>query len=167
MGDTGFFGGAVVAAITGTVATGSFYNEMTAAVYGLRWMVLAVAVLVAVDFVSGLTASVRLKGEEFRFSRAGRRTLAKLLEYYGYLLVGVTLGKSLEPLGLLDYVQFAAVGLCFAVLWEVDSIVGHICDLHGIKARFSLKRLFISLVKKKDRALGEAVEEAMEDDNKK
>ena len=154
-------GGAVCTAIIGTVTTGPFYAELTSAVYDLRWMVLAVAVLVAVDFVSGLTASVRLKGEDFRFSRAGRRTLAKLIEYYGYLLVGVVLGKSLEPLGLLTHTQFAAVGLCAATLFEVDSIAGHVCDLHGIKARFSVKRLFISLIKRKDKDLGEAVEDAM------
>lgn len=158
--------GAAGATVVNMAGTAAFYAEVTTAVYELRWMMLAVVALVAVDFVSGLTASVRLRGEDFRFSRAGRRTFGKLLEYFGYLLVGVAVGKGLEPLGLLGYVKVAALGLCFAVLFEVDSIAGHVCDLHGIKARFSIKRLFISLIKRKDKDLGEAVEDALETDGK-
>ena len=148
-----------------TVVPATFYSEVTTAVYELRWMMLAVVALVATDFITGLTASVRLRGDDFRFSRAGRRTVGKLLEYFGYLLLGVALGKGLEPLGL-EYVKAAAVGLCLAALFEVDSIAGHVCDLHGIKARFSIKRLFISLVKRKDKDLGEVVEDALETDGK-
>ena len=46
-------------------------------------------------------------------------------------------------------------------MWEVDSIVGHVCELHGVKNRFSIKRFIIALMKKKDEDIGEAVEEAM------
>lgn len=140
----------------------TFYAEVTTAVYELRWMMLAVAALVAVDFVSGLAASVRLRGEDFRFSRAGRRTAGKLLEYFGYLLIGVAVGKGLEPLGAFTYLQLSAVCLGFAALWEVDSITGHICDLHGIRARFSIKKLLIALIKKRSKDVGEAVEAAMD-----
>lgn len=154
--------GTAAATAGAVVSVNAFYAELTAAVYELRWMVLAVVVLVAADFITGLTASVRVKGEDFRFSRAGRRTCAKLAEYFTYLVIGVTLGRGLEPLGLFTYLQSAAVGLGVAALWEIDSIMGHVCDLHGVKARFSIKKLFIALVKKKDKAVGEAVEEAME-----
>ena len=116
---------------------------------------------------TGLTASVRLKGEDFRFSRAGRRTGAKLLEYFGYLIIGVALGKGLEPLGMFTYMQFSAVCLGFAALWEVDSIMGHVCDLHGITARFSVKKLLIALIKKRDESLGEAVEDAFKSNDHK
>ena len=102
-------GGAASATVTAVVAANAFYAELTAAVYELRWMILAVVVLVVADFVTGLTASVRLKGEDFRFSRAGRRTGAKLLEYFGYLIIGVALGKGLEPLGMFTYMQFSAL----------------------------------------------------------
>lgn len=160
-------GGAASGTVTAVVAANAFYAELTAAVYELRWMILAVVVLVVADFVTGLTASVRLNGEDFRFSRAGRRTMGKLLEYFGYLIIGVALGKGLEPLGMFTYMQFSAVCLGFAALWEVDSIMGHICDLHGITAHFSIKKLLIALIKKKDKSLGEAVEEAMGEGEKK
>lgn len=141
----------------------AFYGEVTHAMYELRWMLLAVAALVAVDFITGLTASVRIKGEDFRFSRAGRRTFAKYIEYYGYLILGVVLGKSvMEPLGLCGYVTCSAVCTAFAALWEIDSILGHVCDLHGVRARFSVKRVIIFLIKSRDRRLGEAVEDVLD-----
>ena len=156
-------GSPATATLTTVISANAFYSELTSAVYGLRWMILAIVVLVVTDFVAGLTASVRLKGEDFRFSRAGRRTCAKLLEYFGYLIIGVALGKGLEPLGMFTYMQFSAVCLCFAALWEIDSIMGHVCDLHGIKAHFSIKKLLIALIKKKDKGLADAVEEAIEE----
>lgn len=149
-------------AVLNTVSVTAFYDEVVHAMYGLRWMLLAVAVLVAADFITGLTASVRIKGEDFRFSRAGRRTFGKLMEYYGYLILGVVLGKSvMEPLGVCGYVTCSAVFTAFAALWEADSILGHVCDLHGVKARFSVKRMLIYLIKSRDRGLGDAVEDAL------
>ena len=58
----------------------------------------------------------------------------------------------------------AAVGLGFGCLWEVDSIVGHVCVLHGVKSKFSIKRLIISLLKRKNKEVGEAIEEALKND---
>ena len=40
--------------------------------------------------------------------------------------------------------------------------MGHVCALHGIKNKFSVKRFIIALIKRKDKELGEAVEDAME-----
>ena len=38
--------------------------------------------------------------------------------------------------------------------------MGHVCELHGVKNRFSIKCLIIALIKKKDADMGDAVEEA-------
>ncbi len=148
-------------ALAVTVAAGALYTELMTALFELRWMVLLIAVMVISDFILGLTASVRLRGEDFRFSRAGRRTGAKLMEHYQYLLWGLLMGKAiLEPLCVCNYVTACAVFACLPVLWELDSIAGHICDIHGVKVRFSIKQLIIAIVKKKNPELGNAVEEA-------
>ena len=42
--------------------------------------------------------------------------------------------------------------------------MGHVCALHGVQWKFSVKKLLIALIKRKSPDLGEAVEEAMEDD---
>lgn len=154
-----------------TLSSAAFYSEIMDVLFELRWMILLITVLVISDFVLGLTASVRLRGEDFRFSRAGRRTSAKLMEHFQYLLWGLLLGKAIfEPLGLCGHVTACALAACLPVVWEADSIAGHICDLHGIKARFSIKRIIIRLIKRKIPEIGDAVEEAAgekeKDDNR-
>lgn len=49
----------------------------------------------------------------------------------------------------------------------INSIIGHVCVLHGIDNKFSVKRFIIALLKKKDADIGEAVEDAWKDETKK
>lgn len=142
-------------------------DEALTALYDLRWMLVAVIVLIVSDFWFGISDSMR-RNEAFRFSRAGRRTCNKAVDYLTYLLIGSTLGMAIfEPLGWAGHVTTAAVGLGFGCLWEIDSIIGHACALHGVAWRFSVKRLLLELLKKKNHDLGEAVEEAMEGESPK
>lgn len=137
-------------------------GEALTALYDLRWMLVFIVVLILADFWFGVSESIK-KHVHFRFSRAGRRTCNKAVDYLTYLLVGALLGMAIfEPLGWATHTTTAAVGLGFGCIWEVDSIVGHVCALHGIKNKFSVKRFIISLIKRKDKELGEAVEDAME-----
>ena len=59
----------------------------------------------------------------------------------------------------------AAVCLGLGCLWEIDSIFDHVCTLHGIKKRWSVKRLLITLLKVKNPEAGAAVKEALDKDN--
>ena len=137
-------------------------GEALTALYDLRWMLVFIVVLILAAFWFGVSESIK-KHEHFRFSRAGRRTCNKAVDYLTYLLVGALLGLAIfEPLGWTNHTTTAAVGLGFGCIWEVDSIVGHVCALHGIKNKFSVKRFIIALIKRKDKELGEAVEDAME-----
>lgn len=137
-------------------------GEALSALYDLRWMLVFIVVLILADFWFGISESLK-NNEQFRFSRAGRRTCNKAVDYITYLLVGALIGLAIfEPLGWADHVVTAAVGLGFGCVWEIDSIVGHVCGLHGIANRFSVKRFIISLVKKKNEDVGEALEEAMD-----
>ena len=139
---------------------GTMGGEALGALFDLRWMLVLVVVLIVADFWFGVSESLQ-KHEHFRFSRAGRRTCNKAVDYLTYLLLGSVLGLAIfEPLGWATHTTTAAVGLGFGCVWEVDSIVGHVCGLHGITNRFSVKRFIIALIKKKDEDVGEAVEDA-------
>lgn len=135
--------------------------EAMQALFDLRWMLVLIVVLIVADFWFGVSDSLH-KHEHFRFSRAGRRTCNKAVDYVTYLILGSVLGMAIfEPLGWATHTTTAALGLGLGCLWEIDSIVGHVCALHGVKNRFSIKRFIIALMKKKNDDIGEAVEEAM------
>lgn len=135
--------------------------EAMQALFDLRWMLVLIVVLIVADFWFGVSDSLH-KHEHFRFSRAGRRTCNKAVDYVTYLILGSVLGMAIfEPLGWATHTTTAALGLGLGCLWEIDSIVGHVCALHGVKNRFSIKRFIIALMKKKNEGIGEAVEEAM------
>lgn len=143
------------------IVVGTMSTEALTALFDLRWMLVLIVVLIIADFWFGLSESF-YRHEHFRISRAGRRTCNKLVDYITYLILGSVLGLAIfEPLGWATHVTTAAIGLGFGCVWEVDSIVGHVCALHGVKNRFSVKRFIISLMKKKDNDMGEAIEDAI------
>lgn len=153
----------IIAATSGlTIASGNvFYAELLNVLFSLRWAILFIIVLVATDFWSGLAASVKIKKEKFRWSRAFRRTLCKFLEYICYIILSLLLAKSiLIPFGYCNETQGAAIGAALALFVEANSIYGHVCALHGIKNPISLKRVFVNWLKKKNNDLGEAIEES-------
>lgn len=150
-----------------TVSWLLFGGEAVGVLYDLRWMLVLIVVLVVSDFWFGVSDS-RKKKEEFRFSRAGRRTCNKLVDYMTYLLVGVLVGLGItEPLGWATHTVTAAVGLGFGCVWEIDSIVGHVCSIHGVNFKLSVKRVAIALIKQKNNDVGEAVETALEEKQEK
>ena len=70
---------------------GAYYTiptEIEETFYGLRWMVLFIIFMIIADFYLGLTESVKVKKESFRYSRAGRRTVCKFIEYMIYIMTG-------------------------------------------------------------------------------
>lgn len=139
--------------------------EAMTALYDLRWMLVLIVVLIMADFWFGLSESL-YRHEEFRFSRAGRRTCNKAVDYLTYLLVGAVLGLAIfEPLGWATHTVTAAVGIGLGCLWEIDSIIGHVCALHGVTNHVSVKRLIIAILKRKNKGLAEAAEEVL-DENK-
>lgn len=149
---------------SGAVIGGTFYTELLQVLFDLRWAVLFIIVMVFTDFWSGLTASVKVRKEDFRLSRALRRTICKFLEYVNFIIFGLLLAKAtLEPFGIGSDTTGGAIGAAAALLIEFDSIYGHVCDIHGIKKRFSLKRLFVAYLKRKNADVGEAVEEVMKE----
>lgn len=149
---------------SGALLAGTFYEELQQVLFDLRWLVAFIVILVFTDFWTGLTASVRVRKENFRISRALRRTIVKFLEYINFIIFGLLLSKAiLEPFGIGTDITGGAIGASAALLIEFDSIYGHICDIHGIKSRFSIKRMFVAYIKRKNEDVGEAVEEGMKE----
>lgn len=128
----------------------TFLSEMKQVVFDLRWMFLFILILIAADFILGIIDSIIKRGEEFRFSRAGRRTMCKFIEYNSYLVLGFTFGIAvLQPVGICNYMISSVGGLCLAILFEADSIKDHVCAIHGIENKFSVKKWFVEYLKKK------------------
>ena len=114
-------------------------------VYDLRWMILLALVLVIGDFWFGIRES-KYVGTPIRISRACRRTINKFIDYILYILMGAFLGKALgSPFGF-DPMIVASVVMVLCYGFEIDSIYGHICVLHGIKNRISIWRILILLI---------------------
>lgn len=139
-------------------------GECTQILYDLRWMILLAITLILSDLWFGISASKILK-IEIRKSRAGRRTLNKLVDYICYILLGAVLGKAIgEPYGMNPImVSITAMILCYC--FEIDSIYGHICEIHGIKKRYSIWKIMFKLITFKVKELGEAFRDMSEQKN--
>lgn len=146
----------------------SFVGEIKEVVFQLRWMLVFIVVMIIADFILGIIDSVVKRGEDFRFSRAGRRTMCKFIEYNSYLVLGFMFGLAiLQPAGICNYTISAMCGLGLAFLFEFDSIMDHVCNIHGIKNKVSIKRILVGYIKKKYATAGEIIEEVTKDGEKK
>lgn len=129
----------------GAVVGYTFPQEMCGVAYDCRYGIVLIFLLIVTDFYTGLHESFN-KHQEFRLSRAGRRTMAKLFEYISAMLIGAFLGKAvLEPWGVCTHEQAGAIALGLCAVWELDSILGHLFYIHNITTTFSVKRLLVFL----------------------
>ena len=133
-------------------------GECTRILYDLRWMIILAIILILSDLWFGLSAS-RLQKIEIRKSRAGRRTLNKIVDYICYVLLGAVLGKAIgEPYGV-DPIEVSITIMILCYCFEIDSIYGHICILHGIKKKYSIWSIFWKLLTLKFKDVGEAFQD--------
>lgn len=139
-------------------------GECTQILYDLRWMILLAIILILSDLWFGISVS-RVHSIEIRKSRAGRRTLNKLVDYICYILLGAVLGKALgEPYGI-DPIVVSITVMVLCYCFEIDSIYGHICEIHGIKKRYSVWKILFKLITFKFKDLGEAFKDMAEQKN--
>ena len=161
--------------------------EATTVIFDLRWMLVLSFILVCTDFWWGwaeckmhyecarkISDKAGMDKYKFRLSRAGRRSMNKLIDYVTYLLVGAVLGLAIfEPLKISNHVVTGAVGLGLGCLFDVSSIVGHICAIHHIpKIQWNVRGIFVfighfvaALLKRKDVDVGEALDETIDNNN--
>lgn len=140
------------------------FGECTQIIYDLRWMILLAIILILSDLWFGISAS-RVQDIVIRKSRAGRRTLNKLVDYICYILLGAVIGKAIgEPYGVDPMgVSITIMILCYC--FEIDSIYGHICEIHGIKKQYSIWKIIFKLLTLKFNELGEAFRDMAEQKN--
>lgn len=145
-------------------STIGLFGECTQIIYDLRWMILLAIILILSDLWFGISAS-RVQGIAIRKSRAGRRTLNKLVDYICYILLGAVIGKAIgEPYGV-DPIVVSITVMVICYCFEVDSIYGHICEIHGIKKRYSIWRILFKLLTLKFKDVGEAFKDMSEQKN--
>lgn len=135
-----------------------FTSECYAIIFDLRWMILLAFVLILSDLWFGISVS-RMKGIEVRKSRAGRKTLNKVIDYLCYVLLGAVIGKAIgDPYGLNPItVSITIMILCYC--FEIDSIYNHICELHGVKKRYSIWDILWKFITFKFKDVGEAFQD--------
>lgn len=156
---------------TGYAALG-LYAEILNVIYDMRWCILLGMVLILCDLYWGVRESTIRYYEtndskyKVRLSRAGRRSVNKACDYISWTLLGALVGMAvLEPLGICTHIVAASVCIGCGSLFDLSSIYGHVCRVHGITP-ISLKSLGIALLKKKDSDLGEALEETLNNDKR-
>lgn len=141
--------------------------------FDLRAVLATLGTLMLADFWWGVRES-RKAGEHFSDSTAIRRTANKFGDYFTYSLIGFFLATAIGVrLGWCANGQVGVlVGLAIGAFCELDSLVKHIAYVR-FDVRFSWKkalrvvwkyglRFIISLVKRKNEAVGEALEETFE-----
>lgn len=143
-------------------------------------MIILAVILIATDYWWGVrelevkrkraTRDIDKERYKFHFSRAGRQTLNKCVDYLTYLLVGCVAGLAItEPMGIATHTTTAAIGLGFGMLFELSSIVGHINVVKGLNIKLDLKKLIVAIIKHKSEEVAEIIDEGIEeiDDNRR
>lgn len=135
-----------------------FLAEWQGLLYSMRWMITLALVLIIADLWFGVSAA-KHRGDEVRRSRAGRRTFNKVVDYLCYLFIGVTIGKAIaEPYGA-DPIITAITAMLLCYGFEIDSIYGHILELHNIKIKYSIWKLLAFILTLRFKQFASAIED--------
>lgn len=139
-------------------------TEAQSALLELRWMIVGMIVLTLADFYWG-TREALMRHESWHFSRAGRRTAMKIVEYMTYLLIGCVVGFSItEPLGMASHITASAIGLGFGMVFDLNSIIGHVLHVKGIKTEFNLWLFLLGLLKHHKEDVAESIDGAIQEE---
>lgn len=105
----------------------------------LRWILIAALVLILVDLRFGIAAA-RRRGEVVRFSRAIRRTVNKIVDYFCWVLLAGVIGEAFgEPFSipLLPLIILLVIFGC-----EINSCYSNYFESHGKKVKINIFKLF-------------------------
>lgn len=114
-------------------------SEFVDFLYPLRFFLLAAVVLVLVDLRFGIEAA-KVRGEKIRKSRAGRRTINKMVDYLCWILLAGALDKAF---GIpFDIPLLPALVLLVVYGFEINSCYGNYFEAHGKKVKVNVFKLF-------------------------
>ena len=156
-------------------------SEFTAIISDARWLLIIILVCVVADFRYGWGEShkryniakergdkIEMHEYKWRTSRALRRTVNKLVDYFIWVCLGMLVGWAiLRPLGI-DYMLGGIVATIIAVACEAKSFIGHFIYLHGVNIKEKtitgfLKAFAVSFAKRKNKDIGEALEDGLKE----
>lgn len=119
----------------------------------LKWFMLLAVILIIADLRFGIAAAKK-RGEQIRFSRAGRWTINKIVDYLCWILLAGAIGKAF---GLpFDIPILPAIVLLVIYGFEINSCYGNYFEAHGKKVKVNIFKYFS---KKADIIDGEEKEE--------
>ena len=105
----------------------------------LKWFMLLAIILIFVDLRFGIAAAIK-RGEKIRFSRAGRRTINKIVDYLCWILLAGARGKAF---GLpFDLPILPAIVLLVIYGFEINSCYGNYFEAHGKKIKVNIFKYF-------------------------
>lgn len=105
----------------------------------LRWFMLLAFILIIADLRFGIEASKK-RGEQIRFSRAGRRTINKMVDYLCWILLAGAIGKAFSiPF---DMPILPAAVLLVIYGFEINSCYGNYFEAHGKKVKVNIFKYF-------------------------
>ena len=114
-------------------------SEFMDFLYPLRFFLLAAVVLILVDLRFGIEAA-KARGEKIRKSRAGRRTINKMVDYLCWILLAGALDKAF---GIpFEFPLLPAVVLLAVYGFEINSCYGNYFEAHGKKIKVNVFKLF-------------------------
>ena len=123
-----------IAGITATVM--SSFMEF---VEPLKWFLLFALFLIIADLRFGIAKS-RKRGEEIRFSRAGKRSINKIIDYICWILVA---GAGEQAFGVpLNIPIFPALALLVVYGLEINSVYCNYCETKGKKIKINVFKIF-------------------------
>lgn len=105
----------------------------------LKWFMLLAVILIFADLRFGISAAKK-RGEQIRFSRAGRRTINKMVDYLCWILLAGAIGKAF---GLpFDLPILPAIVLLVIYGFEINSCYGNYFEAHGKKVKVNIFKYF-------------------------
>lgn len=107
--------------------------------FPLRWFLILAGVIIIVDLRFGVKAA-QTRGEQIRFSRAGRRTINKMVDYLCWVMLAGSLGKAIgEPFGL---PLLPALVLLIVFGFEINSCFNNYFESRGKKMKINIFEYF-------------------------
>ncbi len=150
----------------------TFANEALQAIYDCRWLIILCVICIIADLWWSYAEHVYHivhNGHEdaWRTSKAVRKSALKFVDYVTFLLVGVVLGLAIcEPLNVCSHTTAAIFGGLIGVGCDVKSIISHVIVVKEIPIQQNfVRKFFIALVRKKNKDIGDALDETINDKN--
>ena len=105
----------------------------------LKWFLLLGLMLILADLRFGIAAAKK-RGEKIRISRAGRRSINKMVDYLCWILLAGAIGKAFG--GPFDIPVLPAVILLVVCGLEINSVFMNYFEARGKKVKVNIFKYF-------------------------